>query len=182
MATQLHLTRTHFEGALTPATLRTLAILQTALIAGPLIYLVPMLLVVQNTSGIAPAGPDFTVLNMLSVINVAVLFAFLFLGNVLFERMFSPARLQGLEESEPERLALVMVGHLRSAVILRLSLLEGAAFVGIAVCIVGLTRGVMDVEPLYYLNLGSLVVLLLYGVMTFPTKERILSWFEERFR
>ena len=28
----------------------------------------------------------------------------------------------------------------------------------------------------------TLVVLLLYGIMTFPTKQRILSWFEERFR
>ena len=182
MTTPILLTRTHFEKAFTPAALRAMAILQSALIAGPLIYVVPMMIVLQNTGVEKPAEPDFSVLNALSMIHVAALFTALFLGNFLFYRMFSPSRLAGMEELGEEKLALVAAGHLRSAVIVRLALLEGVAFLGIAVCVVGITRGILDAEPLYYLNLGSLLVLLIYGLMTFPTKERILSWFEERFR
>ncbi len=182
MTTPILLTRTYFEKAFTPAGLRAMAILQTALIAGPLVYVVPMLIVIQNTGVEKPAEPDFSVLTALSMIHVAALFAALFLGNFLFYRMFSPSRLAGMEELGEEKLALVVAGHLRSAVIVRLALLEGAAFLGIAVCVVGITRGVLDAEPLYYLNLGSLLVLLVYGLMTFPTKERILLWCEERFR
>jgi len=182
MTIPILLTRTHFEKAFTPAALRAMAILQTALIAGPLVYVVPMLIVMQNAGIERPVEADFSVLNALSMIHVVALFAALFLGNLLFYRMFSPSRLAGMEELGEEKLAFVAAGHLRSAVIVRLALLEGAAFLGIAVCVVGITRGILDAEPLYYLNLGSLLVLLIYGLMTFPTKKRILSWFEERFR
>lgn len=182
MTTQLLLTRTHFEAALTPATLRGMSILQVGSLAGPLVYVVPMLIVLQNTDIDKPTEPEFFVLNMLSMVHVVALFVALFLGNFLFYRIFSPSRLAGMEGLGAQKLALVAVGHLRTAVILRLVLIEGAALLGIAVCVIGITRGIMDAEPLYYLNLGSLLVLLTYGLMTFPTKERILSWFEERFR
>jgi len=33
---------------------------------------------------------------------------------------------------------------------------------------------------IYWLNLGSLAVLLVVGIATLPTRERLVGWFERR--
>jgi hypothetical protein len=40
-------------------------------------------------------------------------------------------------------------------------------------------NGVLDAEPAYWLNLGSLAVFAAFGILTFPTRERLTGWFEE---
>jgi hypothetical protein len=73
----------------------------------------------------------------------------------------------------------MIVGKLRSAIIPRLALFEGAAFFGITVCILAMLNGVLDAEPAFWLNLGPLLVFTAFGMQTFPTKERLTSSFEE---
>ncbi len=181
MTIQHRLTRTDFEAALTPATLRTMAILHMALAAAPLLYVIPLLILLQGSGLTTPRDDDFFLVNILTLAHLLVLLTALYLGTFLFQRFFSPSRLVDTEESGPGHLALRVLGLLRSAIIARLVLLEGASFFGLAVCIIAILRGVAAVEPLYYVNLGSIFVLAGYGVLTFPTKERLVMVFEESF-
>lgn len=173
------LTRAHFEAALTPGLLRTMAIMQTALVFGPLLYVIPVF-VLLSARGVIPPGPDeFLLANILSIIHGATLLTAGSVGSFLFQRMFSSDGLRTLPDADPETLASFAVGRLRNAMILRLALFEGAAFLGITVCILAKINGVLDAEPAYWLNLGSLAVFAAFGILTFPTRERLTGWFEE---
>jgi len=173
------LTRTHFEAALTPGLLRTMAIMQTALVFGPLLYVIPVFVLFSARSVIPPGPDEFLLANILSTINGATLLTVGSVGSFLFQRIFSSEILMTLPDANPETLASLAVGKLRSAMILRLALFEGAAFFGITVCILAMINGVLDAEPAYWLNLGSLAIFAAFGILTFPTKERLIGWFEE---
>jgi len=173
------LTRTHFEAALTPGLLRSMAIMQAALVFGPVLYVIPVL-VLFSARSVVPPGPDALYLvNTLSIIHGAALLTAGSVGSFLFQRIFSSDRLATLPDADPEILASLAVGKLRSAMILRLALFEGAAFFGITVCILAMINGVLEAEPAYWLNLGSLAIFVAFGILTFPTRERLIVWFEE---
>jgi hypothetical protein len=173
------LTRTHFEAALTPGLLRTMAIMQTALVFGPLLYVIPVFVVFSGRSVIPPGPDEFLLVNILSLLHGAALLTAGSVGSFFFQRMFSSDRLMAIPDANPETLASMAAGMLRSAMILRLALFEGAAFFGITVCILAMINGVLDAEPAYWLNLASLAIFAAFGILTFPTKERLMIWFEE---
>jgi hypothetical protein len=100
---------------------------------------------------------------------------------VLFNRYFSPGRLTSGENVSEEQLATWCVSQLRTAIIVRLAIMEGAAFFGLVVCVIGATGGALAAEPKYWVNLASTCVLALFAITTFPAKERWTSWFQERF-
>jgi len=179
MPQPLTLTRTHFEAALTPGLLRTMTIMQAALVFGPLLYVIPVF-VLFNAGSVIPPGPDeFLLANILSIINGATLLTAGSVGSFLFHQMFSSDWLETVPDENPVTLAFIAVGRLRSAMILRLALFEGAAFLGITVCLLAMINGVLDAEPAYWLNLGSLALFAAFGILTFPKKERLIGWFEE---
>jgi hypothetical protein len=179
LSDRLTVTRTHFEALLTPITLRVMAIIQTALVVAPLLYVIPVIVMVSTRNTMPPGPNEFFLLNILSFMHGGALLTAAFGGTFLFQRIFSAERLAEGPDHEPEALAVVTLGSLRSAIILRLALFEGAAFFGITVCILAMMNGVLDAEPVYWLNLGSLLVFTAFAVQTFPTKERLTSWFEE---
>ncbi len=179
MPQPLTLTPTHFEAALTPNLLRTMAIMQSALVFGPLLYVIPVFVLFSARSVIPPGPGEFLLVNILSVMHGTALLTAGSVGSFFFQRMFSSDRLMTLPDTDPETLASQAVGKLRSALILRLALLEGAAFFGITVCILAMINGVLDAEPAYWLNLGSLAVFAAFGIVTFPTKERLIRLFED---
>jgi hypothetical protein len=74
------------------------------------------------------------------------------------------------------------MGTLRTAIIVRIALLEGAAMLGNMICLIAAMNGILSFEPLYWCNAASTVALLVIGATTMPTRERVLGWFEERFQ
>lgn len=179
MADPLTVTRTHFEATLTPITLRMMAIMQTALVLAPLLYVIPVIVMFSNRSTMPPGPDGFLLINILSFMHGATLLIAGFFGSFLFQRIFSAERVGAASDQKPDALASIALGLLRSAIILRLASFEGAAFFGITVCILAMMNGVLDAEPAYWLNLGSLVIFAAFAVQTFPTKERLTAWFEE---
>jgi hypothetical protein len=179
MADPRTVTRTHFEATLTPITLRMMAIIQTALVLAPLLYVIPVIVMFSNRNTMPPGPDEFFPINILSFMHGCALLIAWFLGNFLFQRVFSAERVGTATGQKPDSLASIALGLLRSAIILRLALFEGAAFFGITVCILAMINGVLDAEPAYWLNLGSLAVFTAFAVQTFPTKERLIAWFED---
>lgn len=176
------LTRTTFQQALSPARLRVMQIIHGALIGGPLVFLLALFAVMQSgeTGTADPQAVD--TVTLLSLVNAVYALVSFGAGMFLFGRVFHPDRLHVPEtpahgmETEQSALAL-----LQTALLLRMGLLEGAAILGLAVCLIAWTTGVLAVEQLYWLNAGSVVLLLVVGVQIFPTEERVLQMFERHF-
>ena len=56
-----------------------------------------------------------------------------------------------------------------------------APFVGGAVYTIGAMNGTMHLHPVYRLNAASAVLIMMVGVMTFPTRARTLQALESAF-
>lgn len=146
------------------ADLRSLAILQAALGAGPLfVWLVVLgLWQMPPSSDGAAAGPDqVRLITLLSAVHVMVALSSYAAGALLFSRV--------LHQRAPRD----PLGRLRAATALRLALLEGPALFGAVICLLAVQPGVAEQVPLVWLNATSTFVLLFVVVVTFPTRERV---------
>ena len=182
MSAHQTITRAQFEEALTPAALQMTQIIQGSLMAGPLVALVVVAAVgLSNQPHASAPGPLETVRTLTVAHAIVTVLAYLG-APFLYLRTFAAARLYNSRIDEPpEMLAARCVLLQRSAIILRLAVLEAAAFMGVAVCLIGIMNGVFAVQPLFWINLISPVLLLAYSSFTFPSRERLISWFEQRF-
>ncbi len=59
-------------------------------------------------------------------------------------------------------------------------MLEAPALFGIVVCLVGSLNGQLHAEPIYWLNLASTVVLVLFVALSFPSRERLVDLFRRK--
>jgi hypothetical protein len=69
---------------------------------------------------------------------------------------------------------------LRTGMILRLAFFEAIAFIGLSVCVIAVSTGVVDGHPEFWLNCTTTLILAVFSVMTFPTKERVVQLFNEK--
>jgi hypothetical protein len=177
-----NLTRTSFESALTPNSLQVTRLIQLALMAGVLIYALCVVLIYLLNPDLRASAYEVDTVSTLTILHLAFLFGALGASQLLSMRIFSPKALSTRSsEVDSEVLAAMCVTQQRTAIIVRLAALEGAALFGLAVCTIGVINGTLRALPYYWINMLSAVVLLLYGVATFPTKDRLVSWFERSF-
>jgi hypothetical protein len=179
MAFQGNLTRSSFENALTPQAVMVTRIIQFALTNSVLIFMAMVLfLYYQNFDAPSKSAGDETML-ILTIVHLALFAALAMVSTILRGRLFSP---QALGESDStaqsNELAARFVLQQRTAIIAGLAPLEGAGFFGLAVCAIGAVNGTLQAVPYYWVNLVSAVALLVFGVVTFPTKENLTDWFE----
>lgn len=148
-----------------PSELRALQVVQAALMGGVFFFgLVVVLFAIRPPAASAtPIAPR--VLLLLSALHAAgALGAWAvapFLQGLLLARL--GARMG----------AVGTVGALRSALVLRLALLEGPALFGLVICLLAGISGALRATPLYWLNALSAVAFIGYGVLSFPTVERL---------
>jgi hypothetical protein len=184
MPTEPGPTRAECAGALTPEYLRITRMVSLALMGGPLVCGVG-LWAFFFTSGAHPAAPGAGALHTmetLSMTHVGFTIVAYLLAPFLFNRVLNATRLDpGQDAATPRELATQALLLLRTAIIVRLAVLEGAAIFGLSVCVIGVTGGVMESEPLYWLNLGSGVLLIAFGVITFPSREGLLEILDAHF-
>jgi len=148
-----------------PSELRALQVVQTALMGGVFLFgLVVVLLAMRPPAANAePIAPR--VLILLSATHAVI---------ALIAWSLAPL-LQGLLVARlGARLSSAAgVGTLRGALIVRLAVLEGPALFGLVICLIAATGGALRATPLYWLNALSAVAFLGYGVLSFPTAERL---------
>jgi F0F1-type ATP synthase membrane subunit c/vacuolar-type H+-ATPase subunit K len=182
MAYHSNLTRMSFESALTPESLQVTRLIQLALVIGVLIYALCVGLIYLQNLDLRANPYEVDTVSTLTILHLAFLFGALGASRFLSMRIFSPGALsRRSSEVDPGVLAAMCVTQQRNAIIVRLAALEGAALFGLAVCTIAVMNGTLQASPHYWINMASTVVLLLYGVGTFPTKERLVSWFERSF-
>jgi hypothetical protein len=66
-----------------------------------------------------------------------------------------------------------VLGLVRRVTIIRLALLEGAAFFGLAVVLIAKMTGVVAAAPVYWLNALSAVIFIGFVMFTLPTRDTI---------
>ncbi len=175
------LTRAHFENALTPECLRVTRLIQLALMMGPFFMALTVFLIFTQGQNRLPSQDEIDMVNGLTVVHLAATVAALFLGFFMAIRIASPDRLPEMDGADADGLAVQCSLLQRSAIIIRLAIMEGAAFFGLSVCIIAATNGVLASDANYWINMLSTVLIVLVGIATFPTKERLVSWFEKTF-
>jgi len=176
------ITRSDFEGAITPTYLGGLMLIRAAMIGGVfLLCIVAASLYESNVQ--TPAGPEMlSLMNILSGVNAFTQIVSGGLAAYLSRSMLSK-----------ERLALPATGATRDVMILRaLSLcrtrsiamiapLESAALFGGAICLIGSRNGLLQGEPVYWLNAIPVCVFFTAAIMTFPTRSRMIELLDDAF-
>jgi hypothetical protein len=139
------------------------------------------------------AGAEFqnaltpSLLRQMQIIQVAISAApLLYLAVVLileFNNLFTEERLRRSIPEGPvstDLLVNLSLMLLRTGMILRLAFFEAIAFIGLSVCVIAVSTGVVDGHPEFWLNCTTTLILAVFSVMTFPTKERVVQLFNEK--
>ena len=177
-----NLTRTAFENALTPRSLQVTRIIHLALMIGVWVYFLCVVVIYFLYQDLRADADAVHMISMMTLIHLALLGGALVLGQLLFLRIFSPRGLPAaFSEADTGTLAAQVVSRQHVAIVVRLAAMEGAAFFGLAICTLGAVNGTLQTAPLYWVNMLSALVFLVFGVVTFPTKERLVGWFEKNF-
>jgi hypothetical protein len=175
MNTGILITRTDLEQALPEPSLRSMQMIHIAVSLGPVLFAIAVNVVNFTMAGVQPTGADVEMMTMMSVVHAVFALSALMGSEAAFRWLTDTRRSTGSAPGTPRLLAAQYVNKFRSASIVRLAMLEGAAFFGLVVCVIGLTRGVLEAEPLYWLNMGSTLVLIVVAFWKFPTREQVIS-------
>lgn len=159
-----------FASTLTPETVRTFQIIHAALMAGASMFLLVILMLYFRS--IPSESMDVETVNVLSIVHAVFAMSAFGVSRIIFGRMFSEQSI--LNSPDPYSAAL---GMMRGALLVRMAVMEGAAFFGLVVCIIAVTGGIMETEPVYFLNAASYVLFIVTGMMTFPTKDSLTQLF-----
>lgn len=163
-----------FRTALTPSVLQQMMILQAALPSGALLFAG----VVAFLGSTTPAGEltvdlRSTLTTMTAVAGMMTVVA-VTASRTIVDKIFASARTAPVTAEQA-------IGLIRTAMIIRLALLEGSSFFGLVILVIAATNGVLFTVSWLAADLLPLLVLVTTAVFTFPTADRLERIFEERF-
>jgi len=189
MASLANVTLSEFKLPLTPGAVRSGIIVQLALVMGVLFFLFAVIVINQNTGGDKPV--DGEVIQILMTTHALLFVAAIYVGHWLFNRRFTAENLEKaysrnymdkrgtpLASTPPEKLVLLI----RTAYVIRAALLEGAAFFGLMTLVVCAQSGLLNTQPLLWLNAGSSLYEMGFILLNLPTAEKQQALFEERIQ
>lgn len=195
METMMHslsaVSTTDFQRAVTPEKLRVTRIIFLGLAAGVVMFAGIVGLVYATGVAHRGAADMLGEFKLFSIINLAAAAVLAVTGRIAFGGQFSSSRLQNVANTEirdttgeirSSSAAEKCVALIRTAWLVRLAIMEGAAFFGLMVTMDAVTSGIAFVEPLLMANMLSAVPLLLFVAVSFPTVERFTNVFESRIQ
>jgi hypothetical protein len=174
--------RIHLEQALTAKQLRVIVIIRIGLMLGISFYYFVVLLLYSMFNPGAFSKQDTSLMDVLSIAHFIFTLVATAIAFYLSSLQLRPERLTEQSDIQtPEEAALYAVGLYRASSLLRMAPIEGASFFGAVICMIGVMNGTIGFYPMYWLNSASAILLILIGIMTFPTRERILEKLESAF-
>jgi hypothetical protein len=176
------LNRLHLEKALTTKQFRAIIIIRIGLMLGIAIYCSIVILLYFVYRPGAFSTQDILLMDLLATGNAVFTVIMAGIAIYLSKLQFRPERLAGRADFQsPEEAAIFAVGLYRASSVMLMAPIEGAAFVGAVVCMVGVQNGTIEYYPMYWFNTASALLVIVIGLMTFPTRERILDKLEFSF-
>ncbi len=110
-----------------------------------------------------------SLISLLSLVHAILAILCYAAGILLFRRKVETAPDRQSGSGHP----LSAFAIISTAVIVRLAVLEGAAQLGLVVCLIASMAGVLRYAPIFWLNLLSTVLFLIFASLTFPTRPRV---------
>ena len=174
--------RIHLEHALTAKQLRVMVIIRIALMLGISFYYFVVLLLYSLFHPDGFSKQDMSLMEVLSAVHAVFTLAAAATAFYLSSLQLRPDRLKEQPDIHtPEQAALYAVGLYRASSLILMVPIEGASFFGAVICMIGVQNGTIEFYPMYWLNAASAVLLIMVGIMTFPTRKRILDTLETAF-
>jgi hypothetical protein len=159
-------------GEIQPEQLRPLQIIHFALAGGVFVFLLVALFLPGSPVIMAPGGEDL--LTVLSMVHAIAFFSAFAIGRFMYDSQLRRDRLASLVQGlSPDAARDQVLGLVRRVTIIRLALLEGAAFFGLAVVLIAKMTGAVAAAPVYWLNALSAVIFIGFVMFTFPTRDKI---------
>jgi F0F1-type ATP synthase membrane subunit c/vacuolar-type H+-ATPase subunit K len=170
--------------ALSVNAVRVFQIIYIAILLGVTVFLGIILYMYSAGSPFAaPAEDTVQQMNIFSLIHAGMFIAGLFISRFLYDLTLKPARaesvmtdrrVEGLSGAE-KHLAVM-----RTAMIIRLALLEGPVLFGLVALFMAAVNGVLYHKGIYWANLASYIYLVYFILTDFPTPEKLLEVFKKR--
>ncbi|MBX2992483.1 MAG: hypothetical protein KF749_15125 [Bacteroidetes bacterium] len=121
---------------------------------------------------------DVSLLDTLSSIHAIYAFGAYSLAMLLYKRQIAGSETD--VNPDADRVS-AFLSRVRTAQIVRLALYEGAAFMGLVVCMLAAMNGTLHVHPIYWWNVASTAILAGLIVLTFPTRTKIIQIFHDLY-
>lgn len=178
-----------FQQLLTRKNLLPIQIIQLGITAGCTGFLVVVLVLTgkQPSGAVGPvgAGENAPPIDILSYIHLGLALTAYAAAIGMYRFLVNPKRLAGSMylANQPGHAAIAekCLSLIRTGTILRFAFLEGAAFFGLILCLLAGQNGLLEEQPVYWLNVFSYFVLLLVTLATFATRDRVENLFINRF-
>lgn len=165
-----------FEKILTDQQVRTIQILHLALGVGVFVFAC----IVGTFSFFETSAVDLDVnfVWILTLGHLMLAMVLFFSSFWLYQRSFSretlESRFSNGEISADGALAVV-----RTALIVRLAMMEGAAMMGVLVCLYAGMGGVLQSNSVFWVNMISPAAMLFFVARNYPTRDELMSIYEE---
>jgi len=158
--------------AMTPAIVKSYQVFYFANAIGVLIFFfVVLFLFLQSFSNpiiVADAAAEEYVM-MLTMLHLTVLVLAYLMGTFVYRKMLGRA----FSAEQRSLSAEAVLSNIRLAGIVRLAVMEWAAFFGLVVLVVATQQSVLQRVPEYWVNVISTVIMFGFVLLTFPTRARL---------
>jgi hypothetical protein len=158
--------------AMTPAIVKSYQVFYFANAIGVLIFFfVVLFLFLQSFSNPTivadPAAEEYVM--MLTMLHLTVLVLAYLMGTFVYRKMLGRA----FSAEQRSLSAEAVLSNIRLAGIVRLAVMEWAAFFGLVVLVVATQQSVLQRAPEYWVNVISTVIMFGFVLLTFPTRARL---------
>ncbi|MBL7960963.1 hypothetical protein JNL27_12070 [bacterium] len=184
-------TLSEFQTALTPQNIRMIQIIQGAIGLGVVMFMGVVLFVYSSQTMNVDAritNDDYDLINILTLAHIMVAAGVYTVARVVFNLLLSSSVLrngvtkvmkdgQGRIIENPAEKILVII---RSAMIVRLAMIEAPAIFGLVICLIATFNGTILETPSIWLNAITACILIGFIILTFPNKERLEEIFNTR--
>jgi nucleoside permease NupC len=165
-----------FNRQLTPEALRPIKIIVLALNIGALLIHFVGIIMYYNGMETSDSGINDDYAKFLLLVEAVFVCGVYMTAKIIPDRM-----MQREEESSDVKMSTAqnIIGYYQTYMIIKLALLEGASLFGFVVFFTGITNNVIYGNPIYWLSIAPVMVLLVYSALNFPNAERAILFYEK---
>jgi hypothetical protein len=163
------------QESLTPQTLRPLQIIYGAMIAGVTVFTIFVVMYHYFFASPADARHGIDTYTQI-LVWTTMLYT---VGALAGGHFFYQQRLRSATRMETAAGVLITF---RSALLIRIAAIEGAALLGAVVCFIASNNGSLRAHPDFWITLVPYLIFLLIAYISFPTKRFLLQLFETQIR
>jgi len=176
-----------FTKDLTSDQLRVGMIIQAALGLGTLFFFSAVLIVAFLRQSTLANTDSVDLLTTLTLANIIMFVALSSVGQFVYRSRFSAKQLESaysndLHDREGTIItatpAIKAISFIRTSMLIRTALFEGSTFFGLAVLMIAATNGLLLSVSWLWINVAPLIIFIALIVFTFPTRDRLVSIFE----